>query len=81
MVWKLSHDFIVLKLYVGDGYFISRTCTHTTSNMAKSTKQNFERDRENCLLSLDFNEIPEIFVEEETIESLVPDATTKVSFL
>ena len=67
--------------YVEDRYFISRTCTHTTLKMAESTEQNFERDRKNCLLSLHFDEISEIFTEEETIESFVQDATTKVSFL
>ena len=81
MVWKLSRDFIVLKRYARDGYLISRTCTHTTLNMAESTKQNFERDRKNSLLSLDFDEISEILVQEKTIESFVQDATTKVSFL
>ena len=81
MVWKLSRNFIILKQYVGDGYFNSRTCTHATLNMTKSTAQNFERGRKNCLLSLDFDEISEILVEEETIESFVQDATTKVSFL
>ena len=49
--------------------------------IAKSTEQNFEGDRKNCLLSLDFDEISEIFVEEEAIESFVQDTTTKVSFL
>ena len=81
MVSKLSRDFIVLILYFGDGYFILRTCTHATLNMAETTKQNFERDRTKYLLSLDFDEISEIFVEEETIESFVQDATTNVSFL
>ena len=79
MVWKRSRDCVVLKRYVADDYFISQTCT--TLNMAESTEQNFERDRKNCLLSLDFYEISEIFVEDETIESFVQDATTKVSFL
>ena len=81
MVWKLSCDFKVLKRYVGDGFFILRTNIHTTLNMAKSTKQNFERDRKHCLLSVDFDEISGIFVEKEMIESFVQDITTKVSFL
>ena len=77
----MSRDIIVLKRYVGEGYFILRTCTHTTLNMTESTKQSFERDRKDCLLLLDFDEISEIFVEEETTESFVLNATTKVSFL
>ena len=79
MVWKRSRDCVVLKRYVAGGCFISQT--FTTLNMAESTEQNFERDRKNCLLSLDFDEISKIFVEDETIESFVQDATTKVSFL
>ena len=55
MVWKLSRDCVVLKRYVVDEYFNSQTCT--ILNMAESTEQNFERDRKNCLLSLDFDEI------------------------
>ena len=55
MVWKLSRDCVVLKRYAADEYFNSQTCT--TLNMAESTEQNFERDRKNCLLSLDFDEI------------------------
>ena len=41
--------------------------------MAKQTEQHFERDRKSCLLSLDFDEISEIFVEEEMIENFVQD--------
>ena len=37
--------------------------------MAESTEQNFERDRKKCLLSTDFDEISETFVEEETVEN------------
>ena len=81
MVWELPLDFIVFKRYVEDGYFIWRTCTHLTLNMAESTKQNFERDRKKCLLSIDFDEISETFVEEETVENFGQDATMKVSFL
>ena len=47
--------------------FIPRTWSHTTLNLAKEVEQNFERDRKNCLLSLDFDKISEIFVEEKTI--------------
>ena len=57
MIWKLSLDVIVLKRYVGDGYFIWRTCTYITLNMAKSNKQKFERYQKKCLLSFDFDEI------------------------
>ena len=49
--------------------------------MAESTEQNFERDRKKCLLSMDFDEISETFVEEETVENFGQDATMKVSFL
>ena len=49
--------------------------------MFELTEQSFGRDQKNCLLSLDFDEFTEILVEEETIESFVQDATTKVSFL
>ena len=80
MVWKLSLDVIVLKRYVGDGYFIWRTCTYITLNMAESNKQKFERYQKKCLLSLDFDEIWEILLKEETIESVVQDATMKVIF-
>ena len=73
----MSRDFIILKQYVGDGYFISRTCTHTTWNMAVSTEQNLERDGKNYLPSLDFDEIAEILVEEKTIEIFVQDTTAK----
>ena len=45
------------------------------------THRIIEHGRKNCLLSLDFDEISEVFVEEGTIESFVQDATTKVSFL
>ena len=69
------------KRYVGDDYFISRTSTITSLNMAESAKQNFERDHKNCLLSINFDEISKIFVEEETIESFVQDVITKVSTL
>ena len=93
---KLSCDFIALKRYVGDSYLILRTYTHThthiharthtqththTHNMTVSTEQNIERDLKKCLLSLSFNEISEIFVEEETIESFVQHLTANVSFL
>ena len=70
-----------MKRYVRDGYFIWQTYTQKTLNMTESTKQNFERDRKNCLLPVDFEEISELFVEEETIESFVQNATMKVSFL
>ena len=53
----------------------------TTMNMTESTEQNFERDRKNCFLSLDFDEASEKIVEEEPIKSFVEDATTKVSSL
>ena len=69
------------KRYVGDDYFISRTSTITSLNMAESAEQNFERDHKNYLLSINFDEIPKIFVEEETIESFVQDVITKVSSL
>ena len=46
--------------------------------MAESIEKNFERDQKSCLLSLDFDEISEIFVEEETIDKFVQDATKKV---
>ena len=49
--------------------------------MAESTKQNFESDQKNCLLSLNFDEISKIFVEEETMESFVQDVIMKVSSL
>ena len=49
--------------------------------MAESTEQNFERDQKNCFLSLNFDEISKIFVEEETIESFVQDVIMKVSSL
>ena len=49
--------------------------------MTVSTEQNIERDLKKCLLSLSFNEISEIFVEEETIESFVQHLTANVSFL
>ena len=93
---KLSCDFIALKRYVGDSYLILRTYTHThthiharthtqththTHNMTVLTEQNIERDLKKCLLSLSFNEISEIFVEEETIESFVQHLTANVSFL
>ena len=93
---KLSCDFIALKRYVGDSYLILRTYTHThthiharthtqththTHNMTVSTEQNIERDLKKCLLSLSLNEISEIFVEEETIESFVQHLTANVSFL
>ena len=93
---KLSCDFIALKRHVGDSYLILRTYTHThthiharthtqththTHNMTVSTEQNIERDLKKCLLSLSFNEISEIFVEEETIESFVQHLTANVSFL
>ena len=68
MVRKLLSNFIVLKRYGGDSYFIWRTCRHITLSMAKSTKLNFERNRKKCLLSLDFAEVSEIFAEEETIK-------------
>ena len=45
--------------------------------MAESTEQNFERDGKNCLLSLNFDEISEILVEQKTIEILVQDTTAK----
>ena len=49
--------------------------------MAESAEQNFERDHKNYLLSINFDEIPKIFVEEETIESFVQDVIMKVSSL
>ena len=49
--------------------------------MTVSTEQNIGRDQKNCLLSLSLNEISEIFVKEETIESFVQDLTAKVNFL
>ena len=85
-----------MKRFVGDSYFILRTYTHThthslthtythththTHNMTVSTEQNIGRDQKNCLLSLSLNEISEIFVKEETIESFVQDLTAKVNFL
>ena len=45
--------------------------------MAVSTEQNLERDGKNYLLSLDFDEISEILVEEKTIEIFVQDTTAK----
>ena len=81
MVWKLSRDFICFEIIFGDGCFISRTYTHTTLNMAKSTEQKFERDWKNSLLSLDFDEVSKIFIKEGMMESFVQDATTKVSVL
>ena len=60
----------------------THTQTHThTHNMTVSTEQNIERDLKKCLLSLSLNEISEIFVEEETIESFVQYLTANVSFL
>ena len=55
--------------------------THTTMSMTESTEKSFERDGAKGLLSLDFDGISEIFVEEKTIESFVQDATAKVRFL
>ena len=46
--------------------------------MAESTEKNFERDQKSCLLSLDFDEISEIFVEEDIIKKFVKDAIKKV---
>ena len=69
------------KHYVGDDYFILRTSTITSLNMAESAEQNFERDHKNCLLSINFDEISKIFVEQETIKSFVQDVITKVSSL
>lgn len=45
--------------------------------IAESIEQNFEKDKKNCLLPLEFDEISE----EETIKGFVQDATTKSSFL
>ena len=49
--------------------------------MAESTEKNFERDQKSCLRSLDFDEISEIFVEEEIIKKFVQDAIKKVSVI
>ena len=78
----MSRDLIVLKRYVGDGYVISQTCTHSHNNEHdRITEKSFERDGTKGLLSLDFDGISEIFVEEKTIKSFVQDATAKVRFL
>ena len=49
--------------------------------IAESIEQNFEKDKKNCLLPLEFDEISEMILEEETIKGFVQDATTKSSFL
>lgn len=48
--------------------------------IAESIEQNFEKDKD-CLLPLEFDEISEMILEEETIKGFVQDATTKSSFL
>ena len=50
----------------------------TWPNQPNKTLKETEK---NCLLTVDFEEISELFVEEETIESFVQNATMKVSFL
>ena len=83
----VGDSYLILRTYTHTHTHIharthTQTHTHThTHNMTVSTKQNIERDLKKCLLSLSLNEISEIFVEEETIESFVQHLTANVSFL